>query len=131
MLERPGASHYLMVMRLQHLAIVGLFLSVCGCATRRSIDLQSLRGPISEVVAANRLEQYHSWPIMNLPAGDEGGTRYFLESGDLIIHYSGRPRTVQSAEFWPSPKSAEERFKAANAGWDDWVKAHTNSEARK
>lgn len=127
---RPAAD-WTYIMRLHHIAILGLLCSVCGCATRQSIDVQSLHGPVSEVVAANHLEKYHSWPIMNLPAGDEGGTTYFLESGDLVIRYSGRPPTVQSAQFLPSPKSAKERFQEANASWDDWVKAHSGSKPPK
>lgn len=62
---------------------------------------------------------------MNLPAGgDASGITYFLDTGNLTLHYSGAPETIKSAVFTPSEKSAEERFQAANEGWNDWVKAH-------
>ena len=80
---------------------------------------------------ANHLDQYHSWPMMNLPPDDDPGTTYFLEHGNLVLRYHGNPPTVRHAEFWPSEKSAGERFQQANAGWDEWVKAHGGSKPAK
>jgi hypothetical protein len=95
------------------------------------VDIQSLRGPLDEVVKVNHLDRYHSWPLMNLSADDDPGTTYFLDHGDLILRYHGNPASVRSAEFWPSERSAEDRFEQSNAGWDEWVKAHGGLEPAK
>ena len=112
------------VMSLRQLTASCVLCALVGCTAKRHVDIQSLRGALDEVVKVNHLDRYHSWPMMNLSPDDDSATTYFLEHGDLILRYHGSPARVRSAEFWPSEKSAEERFQQANAGWDDWVKAH-------
>jgi hypothetical protein len=80
---------------------------------------------LEQAVTANHLDRYKSWPMMNLPANDGSGMYYFLPKGDLVLWCSGDPAVVSKAEFWPSSKSAQQRFEEANAGWAEWVKAHT------
>ena len=114
---------------LNRLLFVVSILALCGaggCTTGHGINTDAMRGkPLAEVTVANQLNQYHSWPVMNLPAGAEQGTIYFLNEGDLWLWYSGQPPVVRKAEFWPSDKSAQQRFDEANAAWDQWAKSHT------
>jgi hypothetical protein len=81
---------------------------------------------MSEVVRTNHLDQYHSWPVMNLAEDADKGTTYYLNEGNLTLWFHGDPPLFRNAEFWPSDKSAEQRYQEANAGWDEWVKAHTS-----
>jgi hypothetical protein len=118
-------------MPVRHLTLSCVLGALVGCAAERRVDVQSLRGPLDEVVKVNHLDQYHSWPMMGLSADDDPGTTYILERGDLVLRYHGDPPTVTSAEFWPSGRSAEERFQQANAGWEEYVKAHTGSKPAK
>ena len=112
-------------MRLQHLLLIVVCGAINGCAVERPIDVESLRGPLESVVKVNRLEQYDSWPLMNLSPDEDHGTTYFLDKGNLTLRYFGDPPVVRNAEFWPSDKSAARRHQEANAAWADWVKAHT------
>ncbi|HZK79757.1 MAG TPA: hypothetical protein VFC46_01795 [Humisphaera sp.] len=100
-----------------------------GCAASKPFDANALNGkPYAEVVRSNRLNTYHSWPEMNTPAFEDAGVTYFLETGNLTFKYSsdhdGKPAVVHNAEFWPSEKSAEQRFQQANTAWDEYVAAH-------
>src|SRR5262245_44736470 len=93
-----------------------LAICVCviasGCAAvqhgpqRPCIDVRSLRGPVEAVEAVNHLDQYRSFPIMNLPPDQDHATKYFLEGGDLVLWFSGDPPVVHRAEFLPSDKAA-------------------------
>jgi hypothetical protein len=112
-------------MRLRHLLIIFVPLAV-GCASHGQVDLASLRGLLANAVKANRLDRYRSWPVMNLPAGKDSGTTYLLNEGNLTLWWHGNPPVIRHAEFWPSDTSAEQRYREASAGWDDWVKAHSS-----
>jgi hypothetical protein len=97
-------------MRLRHLLIIFVPLAV-GCASHGQVDLASLRGLLANAVKANRLDS---------------GTTYLLNEGNLTLWWHGNPPVIRHAEFWPSETSAEQRYREASAGWDDWVKAHSS-----
>ena len=90
-----------------------------------------MRGkPLSEISAAYQLDKAAAMPDMNLPEGSDMGTTYFLKDGNLHLTFRPDPNdfhamVVSKAEFIPSTFSAEERSKQANAGWSEWVNAHT------
>jgi hypothetical protein len=102
-------------------------LAAGGCAAPgRRVDLALLHGTYPEVTKACGLDRFESWPVMNLPSGEDQGTTYFLDEGNLVIWWTGRdPQVLRNAEFWPSDKPAKERKREADEGWAEWVKAHS------
>jgi len=114
-------------MPLRRSSIFVVLLLVAGCAAHRDVDLLSLHGDLSQAVALNHLDRFHTWSSMNDPPDADPSVHYFLDTGDLYIYYSGSPAVIRNIEFWPRNTSAEERFEAANRAWDDYVKAHSGT----
>ena len=81
--------------------------------------------PLAVVVQEQQLEQVPSWHMPNLPPGADGEVIYFLNHGDLELRYAGEPATINQAQFRPSDQTADERYRAATAGWSSWVEAHS------
>jgi len=114
-------------MPLKRSSIFAALLLLTGCESQRAVDLLSLHGDLSQAVAMNHLDRFHSSPSMNDPPDANPSVHYFLDTGDLYIYYSGSPAVIRNIEFWPRNTTADERFEAANRAWDDYVKAHSDT----
>lgn len=86
----------------------------------------SLQGqPLEDVVRQQELEKFQVWQMPNLPPGAEAEVTYFLDEGNLTLHFSGDPAVISQAEFHLSDQSADERFRMVTQGWSKWVDAHS------
>jgi hypothetical protein len=82
--------------------------------------------PYADVVREQKWEEVRSWNMPNLPPGADGEVTFYLDEGNVTLHFAGEPAIVKDAQFQLSDKSAEERFNGTATSWSDWVDAHSD-----
>ena len=64
------------------------------------------------------------WDTPNLPPESAGEKTYYLDDGDLQIHFDD-DGTISSAIFESRENSPKERLDAVHKDWGDYVRSRT------